>query len=167
MTSSVDEFPDELMVATADIADARIHPAMQELLRLIRVEFNMDVAFLAEFVGDRRVFRDIDGSEDFDLFASGDSHGLEESLCQRVVDGRMPRIVQDMRAWRALQQSPDLAAPLGSHAGVPVFRHDGSVYGTLCCFSFGPRTTLGEVELQRLEMSAQIAARLLDDADGL
>jgi hypothetical protein len=165
MTSTPVEFPAEWVLATADMGDARIHPALQDLLRLIRVEFDMDVAFLAEFVEGRRVFREIDVSEGFDLFACGDSHALEDSLCQRIVDGRIPRIVQDMRAWRVLHELPDVIAPVGAHAGVPVLRRDGSVYGTLCCLSFGARMALGEVQLQRLEMSAQIAARMLDEAD--
>ena len=40
------------------------------------------------------------------------------------------------------------------------------LYGMLCCFSFDPDPTVGERHLKRLEMSARLAARLLDEAAG-
>ena len=61
---------------------------------------------------------------------------------------------------------PPAASGIGAHAGVPVLRKDGTLYGTLCCFSFSPQMDLDDVKLRRLEMSALMAGRLLDEAAG-
>lgn len=156
----------EHLIATADRTDRRLDGAMQDLLRLIRRELRMEVAFIAEFVDGRRVFRAVDADAGIDAVVPGDSHPLEESLCQRLVDGRIPRLIPDMNAVRTTQLLPDASASLAAHAGVPVRLSDGTVYGTLCCFSFSPHESLGAVQLQRLEMSAQLAANLLDESEG-
>ena len=156
----------ELLIATADMGDARIDAGLQDLLRLIRRELAMDVAFLAEFVDGRRVFRQVDAGQGLGIVAPGDSHALEDSLCQRIVDGRIPRDIGDLDAVRARQVLPQTSASLAAHIGVPVRLRDGTVYGTLCCFSFAKHTGLGEMHLQRLQMSAHLAAQLLDEAEG-
>ena len=46
----------------------------------------------------------------------------------------------------------------------PVQLEDGTLFGTLCCFSFEPRPQLGELELKRLQMSARLTARLMDES---
>lgn len=156
----------ELLVTTAESSDARIDGAMQDLLRLIRRELQMDVAFLAEFVDGRRVFRQVDASPGVNNLAPGDSHTLEESLCQRLVDGRIPRVIGDLDTVRANQTLPASSASLAAHMGVPVRMRDGTVYGTLCCFSFSKHSGLGDVQLRRLEMSADLARQLLEQAEG-
>jgi len=41
---------------------------------------------------------------------------------------------------------------------------DGTLYGTLCCFSFAPNEDLTGRDLKRLQMAAQMMARLIDRA---
>ena len=158
----------DLLIATPDLADARIDEALQDLLRLIRSELQMDVAFVAEFVEGRRVFRHVDATDGpiGDLVQPGDSHPLNESLCQRVVDGSVPMIMSDVQALRLQLALPVAIGAMGAHAGVPVRLKDGSIYGTLCCFSMAPDSRLDALKLKRLEMSASIVARLLDAASG-
>lgn len=137
------------------------------LLRLLRNDLQMDVAFVAEFIDGQRVFRYVDTLPDRRLIEPGQSHALEESLCQRIVDGRAPALINDVVALQRIGALPVLPAPITSHIGVPVRLQDGQVYGTLCCFSLGATTAHGELALKRLQMSAEIVARLLDEANGV
>lgn len=47
----------ELLVATTDSADALIDESVQQVLTLLREQMNMDVVFVSEFTGNRRVFK--------------------------------------------------------------------------------------------------------------
>jgi hypothetical protein len=41
--------------------------------------------------------------------------------------------------------------------------NDGRVYGTLCCFSYAVNDELTQRDLRKLEMSAQLTARRIDE----
>ena len=105
----------ELMVATADGADADIDGSVLEVLRLLREKMHMDVVFVSEFVDGQRVFRGVDSAPDqAPVLATGDSGPLEESWCQQVVDGRMPPYIADASkepTTAALEQA--LSSPNG------------------------------------------------------
>lgn len=45
----------------------------------------------------------------------------------------------------------------------PVVLDDGSIYGSLCCFSFSPNGNLTGRDLQRLDMSGKLIARRIDE----
>jgi EAL domain-containing protein (putative c-di-GMP-specific phosphodiesterase class I) len=107
------------------------------LLRALRTHFQMDAAFVSRFEDGHRVFTYVDEAPQTQLLRPGDSDPLEESYCQRVVDGRLPQVIQDAQDLPAARELPVTAAlPVGAHLSVPIRLQDGSVYGTLCCFSF-------------------------------
>src|SRR6187402_2291449 len=85
----------ELLVATADGADRDINTAVPEVLQLLRNRMKMDVVFVSEFVDGKRVFRHVANPPDRQVLPVGGSDPLEESWCQRVVDGRIPQLVND------------------------------------------------------------------------
>lgn len=140
--------------------------AMSQLLHLIREELEMDVAFVSEFVDGQRVLRHVDTGPGAEMVVAGLSHPAEDTLCQRVLDGRLPQLVSDLPALRKTMPLPDMPIAIGAHMSARVQRQDGRVYGMLCCFSFDPDPRLGERHLRRLEMSAKLAGRLLDEAEG-
>ncbi|CAN5921073.1 hypothetical protein BH11PSE13_BH11PSE13_34740 [soil metagenome] len=156
----------KLLIATGEHRQPLVDEAVSRLLRLIREDLKMDVAFVAEFVDGHRVFRYVDAAPRADMLLPGMSHPLEDSLCQRVVDGRIAGVVNDVPALSKTQTLPIFPISIGAHIGVPVQRPDGSIYGTLCCFNFEPDSELGERHIKRLEMSARLAGRLLDETEG-
>jgi GAF domain-containing protein len=153
----------ELLVATAEGGDALISSAVTEVLQLLREKLNMDVVFVSEFVDGHRVFRRVEADADKRVFEEGQSHPLEYTFCQRVVDGRLPQMVKHWSTDPATQGMPKLPFPIGSYLSVPVVLRDGSVYGTLCCFSFAENDALTQRDLRKLEMSAQFTARRIDE----
>lgn len=153
----------ELMVATADQSDDMLDRTITEVLRTLRDRLKMDVVFCSEFVEGRRVFRQVATTDVRPTVSVGQSDGLEESWCQRVVDGRLPRYLADARtdpvAGALLEQLP---FPIGTHISTPIVLKNGEVYGTLCSFSFSPHDDPNPDDLKTLEMTAKLTAMRLD-----
>lgn len=159
----------QLAVLTAE-ADLRglehLERSMSALLRVVREQLNLEVVFVGEFVGGERVFRHVSAKAPAPVIQIGQSHALDKTICQRIVDGRMPRLLKSARQERARYGLPEHYDVLGGHIGVPVRFSDGSLYGVLCGFSFTACDHLDERDVRRLEMAAGAAARLLAQAEG-
>jgi len=153
----------ELLVATPDASDALIDQSVPEVLRLLREHLKMDVIFVSEFAEGRRVFRRVDTRPDAKVIEAGQSSPLEASFCQRVIDGRLPRMVHDVASLATFDELPPTDFPIGAHLSTPIVLSDGRVYGTLCCFSFAPNAELTQRELRKLELSAQLTAKKINE----
>lgn len=120
----------------------------------------MEVAFVGEFVDGERVFRHVDAAGDAGLVRVGDGQPLEETYCQRVVDGRLPGLIPDTALVPATQDlSVTATVPVGSHVGVPVRLPDGTLYGTMCCFSRKAEASLNERDLKLVQMVGDLVGR--------
>jgi GAF domain-containing protein len=154
----------EMLVATADEADYLIDGSVPEVLRLLRERMKMDVVFVSEFTNGERVFRCVDEAPGQPLLSVGASDPLEESWCQRVVDGRMPELVADVPAAQRRGEVPNHAIAIGTHLSTPIVLDDGEVYGTLCCFSFGVNPGVTQQDVRTLRYTAQLTAQKIDKA---
>ncbi len=148
----------ELLMATSDEADPLLHPKVQEALHILRDHLAMDVVFVSQISEGRRTFRVVDASPEFDFLQPGLSDPVEESWCQYVVDGRLPQLVQDAAPYLAAKAIPHTDLKIGTHLSTPVILRDGSVYGTLCCFSAGVKEDVSQADLRRLQLTAQLLA---------
>lgn len=156
-------------VATPDGSSHTRLEAISKLLRRVRQAFRMDVVFVSEFTGGLRVFRHVDAAAHAaGIVQQGAGDPLEESYCQRVVDGRLPRAIPDASAVpeaRALPATQQI--PIGAHLSVPIVLHGGAIYGTLCCFSRAPQSALGGSDAQALEAIADLIAAGIDKSGNL
>lgn len=84
-----------------------------DALRAIRNHLGMDVAFISEFTSTERSFRYVDAEAAQCPVEVGDSGPLEDSYCQRVVDGRLPELIRDAGAHPAAAELPVTAAFAG------------------------------------------------------
>lgn len=148
---------------------ASIGRNVDRMLDAVRVHLDMDVAFVSEFCGEKRVFRHVTTRLDPAPLCPGDAAPLEEGYCLRVVEGRIPQLIPNTSAVPALAAIPETRAlPIGSHLSVPVRLRDGRVYGTFCCFSLQPNLSLGERDLQMMRAFADLLAYQIDgDMDAL
>jgi hypothetical protein len=114
------------------------------------------------------MFRYVDAEPDAPDIQPGDSSPLEESVCQRVVEGRVPELIRDLGAV-SKEQLPEIPFKIGAHLSTPIVLADRRVYGTLCCFSAAPRPELVQADLDKLKMCATLVARkvALGQAQGL
>lgn len=136
---------------------------LQETLQSVRNLLGMQVAFVSEFADGRRVFRYVDAEPGSIELPVGGSDPLEESYCQRVVDGRLPELIRDARKLpEALALPVTEALPVGAHLSVPIVFSDGRVYGTFCCFSTRPDESLNDRDIRTMRLFADVTRGILE-----
>lgn len=138
-------------------------PSLERALKAIRRHLGLEVAFISEFVDGRRVFRHVDAQTAEAPIQVGGSDPLEDSYCQRVVDGRLPALITDacLNA-EALTLAATQALPVGAHLSVPIRLADGQLYGTFCCFSRLADHSLTHRDLDMMRVFAQMAAEEIE-----
>ena len=151
----------ELLVATADSFDPSLDRRITDVLLMLRKQLRMDVVFVSEFVDGQRQFRFVHGGDALGIHA-GDAAPLEQSYCQLVVQGRMPELVPDAQELVARGDLFDPGITVGAHLSTPVVLSDGSVYGTVCCFSQSAKPDLQAGALACLRQCARLVARKVD-----
>lgn len=142
-------------------ADAPVE-VIHHFLERVRRELDLDLAFVAEFAGGRRVFRYVEGGSTFGVSPEG-SDPLNETYCQRILDGRIPGVIPDARGdprTEALGVTQKLG--IGCYVGVPIVLSTGRVYGTLCAAGHTPRPDLDERDLGFLRAVGGMLAEQLE-----
>lgn len=140
---------------------------IERMLSGLREALEMDVVFVSEFVGDRLVFRALEGDGESFGRRKGEELPLDETYCKRIIDGSVSNVVSDARdedATRDLCVTSE--ADIGSYAAVPLVLSDGSLYGTLCCVSHAPDPWLRDRDLRLMQkLARELVGRL--ERDGL
>ena len=134
-------------------------------LEMARRLTDMRVAYLAEFREGEQVLRALDGEPGGFGFEVGQTSRLEETYCQRVVDGRLDRVIPDAA-------NHPVTAPLevtterniGAYVGVPVRYPDGRLFGSLCLLDHRPHPELAERDAELLEVLGNLLGQHLDGA---
>jgi EAL domain-containing protein (putative c-di-GMP-specific phosphodiesterase class I) len=132
-------------------------------LRALRIHLGMDVAFISELRSGRRIFQYVDSGVANSAVQVGSSTPVEDTYCQRIVDGRLPELIADAAELPAAQALAfTRLAPVGSHLCVPIRLYDGSVFGTLTCISSVPDRSLGGRDLSMMRVFAEMAAEHIE-----
>ncbi len=137
---------------------------IQEILKVTRIQLDMEVAFVSRFIDGARVFQYVDSSAGVHIIAVGDGGPANESYCQQVVDMVTPQLIKDA------QQEPSVAhlaatkaVPVGAHLSVPIYLAGGRCYGTFCVFSRKPNPELSNADLAGFKLMSSIVTNLLTD----
>ncbi|MGE5648593.1 MAG: EAL domain-containing protein [Bacillota bacterium] len=155
--------PNLMLVQPLAAPEAANGTPLPEIIHLLRQHLGMDVAFLAEFVRGRREFRYVDTDEHDGTVRNGEGCALEESYCQRIVDGRLPDLIPDVNDFpEAKSLSVTRELNIQSYLAAPIRLADGTVYGTFCCYSHTPDNSLNERDLAMMRICADMAARQID-----
>lgn len=153
----------DFVLQRVEIGEVSDNDVLNEALHAIRQHLQMEIAFISEFSQGRRVFRHIDAAGENPMIKVGDSNPLEESYCQRVVDGRLPQLICDAcKLPAALELPVTTALPVGAHLSVPIRLSDGRIYGTLCCFNTVPDNSLMHRDLAMMRVFADFIAKQID-----
>lgn len=141
--------------------DAGVDAAVTGLLDRLRGLFGLEVAFVSRLTAHEQRFTHVSKSLPVPLIVGG-RRPRESSLCQRVLDGRLPRVLVDARQH---ENSRDLdvvqAGLVGAYLTVPVVLPSGEPFGTLCCLSPRPRPDLGPDAAAALAFAAEQVGVLL------
>jgi GAF domain-containing protein len=126
------------------------------MLAMARRELAADAALLSEIRGGREHVR----------WAVGGFEGvvapLRDTICQRLLDGRIDAVVTDTAAHPAVR---DLRAvregDIRAYIGVPFQTADARAY-VLCCLAFETRPDLGESDVRFLQGMVESLRPLLE-----
>jgi PAS domain S-box-containing protein len=147
----------------AELVDLAGQSATLEVsLRAVRETLAMDVAYVSEIVGRDMVVRELEGDGASFTLARERATPRADTYCQRMLDGRIPNLIPDVRADdRTSSLSITRAGNVGAFATVPLTFADGRVYGTLCAASHEARP-LDFRGLQFLKLVARLIADQLE-----
>lgn len=135
-----------------------------DALHSMRALVGMEVAFISQFKDGRRIFRYVDPLGSDVPIRVGGSDPLEDSYCQRIVDGRLPELIHDAMQLAEARRLPATAAvPVGAHLSVPIRLSDGVIYGTFCCFSRTANSALNARDIDTMRCFADITAKFIEE----
>lgn len=160
---------DSMSILDVDLRGSpqQIDEIVSEALQSVRSLLGMQVAFVSEFREGARIFRHVDAEAGFASIQVGAWDPLDETYCQRVVDGRLPQLMQDAcKEPAALALAVTTQLPVGAHLSVPIRFTDGHIYGTFCCFSTYADTSLNGRDLGTLRLFADFVGKLLERKSG-
>jgi HD-GYP domain-containing protein (c-di-GMP phosphodiesterase class II) len=147
-----------------ELSELARSPTAERAVEAVRSFLDMDVAYTTEFVDENAVVKIVRGDgESFGGMAEGAEIPLEQTYCQRVLTGRLPNVIPDVRAdERAASLPITVLGNVGAYTSVPLTFSDGSLYGTLCAGSHEAKPDLGYRDLQFLHVFARMVADQLE-----
>ena len=128
---------------------------LDALMRLTRDLLDADVAILSEIGHGRETARRACGEwPGMDSF-EGLSSPLEDTVCQRMLQGRIGNYICDAQGDDRVNDVPMVRQlGIGSYLGVPIRLDDMHLY-ILCCLDRESRPSLGEREVRLLSGLAE------------
>jgi hypothetical protein len=139
------------------LSDLALHPSVERAVSVVRSFLGMEIAYATEFLDGQQHFRLLRGDAESFGLQEGMSIPLEATYCQRILAGRLPNLIPDVRGdERASAVEAGRAADVGAYASVPITLSDGSLYGTLCAASHSAQPSLEYRDLQFLRVFARI-----------
>jgi diguanylate cyclase (GGDEF)-like protein len=93
----------------------------------------------------------------------GQTFRWADSFCSRMVRGEGPRFVPSVQEYPVYRDAPLAACvPIGAYIGVPLYRSDGRLFGTLCAIHPEAKPAAIKTELPMVELFAQFLSSLLE-----
>jgi GAF domain-containing protein len=140
------------------------HEVLVSALELARTETSMDVAVLGEIADGHEVVRVLAGEAESFGLAVGSSLPVEQTFCQRLLEGRLGNVVRDaISDERVCDLEVTSAGGIGAYLGVPLTTLDARLY-ILCCLAHEQRPALCERDVLFLRGLGETIIRELDTA---
>ena len=137
------------------------------LLETVMLATDMRFAAVARVTTDRWVACRTVDEVNFGL-SEGDEIGIDHTFCQSVRETSEKVMFNDVATDDVYRNHP-IAAQFGivSYASIPIFRSNGSFFGTLCAIDTEPRDVKHPRVVAMLEMFADIIGRSLETEERL
>ena len=146
------------MRRTRSEADQQIAELLQTAQRSLR----LSVAFLSRMDGTTQHLEVVESAIPM-LFHDGAVQPQDTTICQLVLDGRLPAVMPDMRRSELAMSLPSATIPrIRSYVTTPVVLSDGSRYGTLCAFGFTSDGDLTKRDKSLMDVLASAAATIIE-----
>ncbi|GGA08902.1 GAF domain-containing sensor histidine kinase [Neptunicoccus cionae] len=137
------------------------------ILETVMLATNMRFAAVARVTNDRWVACRTVDEVNFGL-AAGDEIDIQSTFCQTVRDTSDKVLFNDVATDEVYLNHP-IAAKFGivSYASIPIYRGDGSFFGTLCAIDTVPRNVKHPRAVAMLEMFADAIGKSLETEERL
>ncbi|SHJ18339.1 GAF sensor signal transduction histidine kinase [Palleronia salina] len=137
------------------------------LLETVMLATNMRFAGVARVTADRWVACRTVDEVNFGI-AAGDEIAIESTFCQTVRDSS-EMVIFNNAETDAIYRGHPIATQFGivSYASVPIYRSDGSFFGTLCAIDTEPKAVNNPRSVAMLEMFAGLIGRSLETEERL
>jgi EAL domain-containing protein (putative c-di-GMP-specific phosphodiesterase class I) len=133
-----------------------------DLLQTARTSLGLSVAFLSRLDGTTQHVEVVDSGIP-ELGTDPFTQVQETSLCQSVLDGRLPRVTPDLTEHPDAMRLPGAAVfGLRSYVSVPVVLSDGELYGTFCAAGLTPAEELHPRDEALMGVLASAAAVIIE-----
>jgi hypothetical protein len=145
--------------AAATLAESESQAPELRVLVTAREHLHMDLAYLSQFNAAEHVIQRVHGDARSFGIELGQAVAADVSYSQRIVDGRLPNLVSDVRHDKRIDGT---TPALGSYACVPITLSDGRLYGTLGCLGRNPAPWLRERDVAFLRVLGRMLADELE-----
>ena len=133
-----------------------------ELLRTARQSLGLSLAFLTRMDGSTQHLEVVESSVPL-LFRDGITQRQETSFCQAIMDGKLPPVMPDVKAFPEAMKLPAARMPrIRSFVSVPVVLSDGTVYGTFCAAGFAADKELTTRDKALMDVLSHAASVIIE-----
>jgi EAL domain-containing protein (putative c-di-GMP-specific phosphodiesterase class I) len=133
-----------------------------DLLQTARKSLRLSVAFLSRLDGTTQHLEVVDSSIPF-LFQEGYQQQQDVTLCQAILDRRLPPVIPDLKAFPEAMRLPAARMPrLRSFVSVPVVLSDGALYGTFCAAGLTTDKELTKRDKALMDVLASAASVIIE-----
>jgi len=133
-----------------------------ELLRTAKKSLHLSVAFLSRLDGTTQHLEVVDSAVPF-LFQEGATQVQETTICQAILDEKLPAVIPNLRDFPAAMKLPAARMPhVRSFVSVPVTLSDGSLYGTFCAAGLTSDKDLTTRDKALMDVLASAAAVIIE-----
>jgi HD-GYP domain-containing protein (c-di-GMP phosphodiesterase class II) len=147
----------------AELDELAINPTVDKAVESVRELLGVELAYATRFSDGLQYFHRVRGDGASFGVRQDDGMPLGETYCERIIEGRLPNLIPDVRAEdRASSLAITDTADVGAFTSVPLIFSDGSFYGTLCAISHQAKPEWGYRELQFLRIFARMIADQLE-----
>ncbi len=132
-----------------------------ELLVTAKKSLGLSLTFLSRLDGETQHLEVVESA--IPLFKDGQTQPQQTSLCQAILDGKLPKVIPNIAKLPEAKRLPAAKFPrIRSFVSVPVTLSDGSVYGTFCAAGFMADKGLSKRDEALMEVLASAAATIIE-----
>ena len=133
-----------------------------DLLRTAKKSLRLSVAFLTRMDGTTQHLEVVESSIPV-LFQEGVTQVQETSLCQAILDKKLPPVIPNLKDFPEAMKLPSARLPrIRSYVSVPVTLSDGTLYGTFCAAGLTADKELTKRDKSLMDVLASAASVIIE-----
>lgn len=139
-----------------------VQQQVADLLLIAKRSLGLSVSFLSRLDGTTQYLEVVESSVPF-LFQEGNKQVQATSLCQAILDKKLPAVIPDLKRFPLAMKLPAARLPhIRSYVSVPVRLSDGTLYGTFCAAGLTSDKGLTKRDQSLMEVLAHAAAVIIE-----